>query len=71
MARLNEASWDRMLRAVFGIVLLYLGLAGVVSGAIGILLAVVGGVLLVTAIAGFCPLYAVLGTGTCRTTPKA
>jgi hypothetical protein len=63
---LNEASWDRIVRVVLGIVLLFAGFTGVVAGTLGILVAVIGGVLLATAFAGFCPIYAVLGTKTKR-----
>ncbi len=71
MARLNEASWDRILRAVLGIALLAAALTGLVAGTLGILVAAAGGILLATAFAGFCPIYAVLHTRTNRTAPKA
>jgi hypothetical protein len=56
----NEATWDRIVRAVLGIVLLYLPLAGVTAGALGIVLGIVGVVLVVTGLVGWCPLYALL-----------
>ncbi len=64
--KVNEASWDRIIRVVLGIVLLYLGLAGVVTGGLGIVLDVIGVVLLLTGMVGFCPLYAVLGMRSVR-----
>jgi len=57
MFKLNEASWDRIVRVVLGIVLLYLGLGGVVAGALGIVLDVLGAVFLLTGLVGFCPIY--------------
>ncbi len=60
----NQASWDRIVRVVLGIILLYLGLAGVVSGAFGIILAILGAVLLFTGVIGFCPIYWLLKLGT-------
>jgi hypothetical protein len=60
----NQASWDRIVRVVLGIILLYLGLADVVSGAFGIILAIVGAVLLFTGVIGFCPIYWLLKLGT-------
>jgi hypothetical protein len=53
----NEAVWDRVLRVVGGIVLLWLGLGGVVSGTLVIIFAVIGIALLVTGAAGYCPAY--------------
>jgi hypothetical protein len=66
MFKLNEASWDRILRVVLGIALLYVGLAGVVTGTLGIVLAVLGGIFLLTGIVGFCPLYTIFGIRTRR-----
>jgi hypothetical protein len=60
MLKLNEANWDRIARVVLGILLLFLGLAGVASGVVGIVLDIIGGVLLLTGLVGFCPLYAIL-----------
>jgi hypothetical protein len=64
MFKLNEASWDRIVRIVLGIVLLYLGLGGVVVGALGIVLDVLGIILLLTGLVGFCPLYALFKLST-------
>ena len=57
MFKANEASWDRIVRVLFGIGLLYLGLSGVVIGSLGVLLDIVGVILLITGVVGFCPLY--------------
>lgn len=65
MFKLNEASWDRIVRVVLGIVLLYVGL-GVVTGGWSILSMVVGAVLLLTGLLGFCPLYALFKISTRR-----
>ncbi len=60
MKYLNEAGWDRIVRIVLGVVLLYLGWAGVVTGGWGTFLKVLGFVPLLTGLIGFCPIYAVL-----------
>lgn len=60
MKNLNVASWDRILRVLLGIVLIYLGWSGVVSGAAGTVLVILGLVPLLTGLLGFCPLYALL-----------
>jgi hypothetical protein len=57
MSYVNEAGWDRILRIVIGIILLYLGWAGVVSGGLGLFLKVVGFIPLITGLVGWCPLY--------------
>ncbi|RMH30238.1 MAG: DUF2892 domain-containing protein [Planctomycetota bacterium] len=64
----NEGIIDRGLRVVLGIVALIAAFAwlGAPSGTIlGILAAVVGMVLLVTGVVGFCPAYAIVGIKTC------
>ncbi len=61
----NESNIDRIIRAVAGIALLYLGF-GVLSGAWGIVSGIVGAVLLLTGAIGFCPLYALLKLSTLK-----
>ncbi len=61
----NEGTVDRIIRAVVGIAAL-VGAVAVGFGSVGgILLLVVGGILVVTAAVGFCPLYRVFGLNTC------
>jgi hypothetical protein len=60
----NVASWDRIIRAVLGVVLLYVGIAGLVSGWLGVVIAILGAVFLVTSLIGFCPIYAVFKLST-------
>lgn len=60
----NESNLDRLVRAALAVVLAALALwtgAGTVTG---IVLLAVAAVLVVTAAAGFCPLYALLGIST-------
>jgi hypothetical protein len=56
----NESGLDRVIRIVLGIVLFVLYFTGVVSGTLGIISLVVGAVLVITGLVGFCPLYALL-----------
>jgi O-antigen ligase len=55
----NEATWDRLLRLVAGLVLIALTLAGTIGvwGWLGLVLVVTGAI-------GWCPIYAVLGLKT-------
>lgn len=57
----NVGMIDRVIRAVIGIALIIWALAG------GPIWAWIGVVPLLTAAAGYCPLYAVLGVRTCPT----
>ena len=56
----NESGLDRVIRAIVGIVLFVLYFTGVISGTLGIILLVVGAILIITSLVGFCPLYAIL-----------
>ncbi len=62
----NESSIDRIIRLVVGIVALVAAFAVGLGSLGGIILAVVGVVMLVTAAVGFCPLYRVFGLSTCK-----
>ena len=53
----NELSVDRIIRGVVGIALLASALGGIVTGGLGVFLMVIGAVLLLTGVVGFCPLY--------------
>jgi hypothetical protein len=60
----NTGNIDRVIRAILGLILIALAATGTVGvwGWIGI---VIGIVLLLTAIFGFCPAYAIFGMNTC------
>ena len=62
----NESNIDRVIRAVAGVVLLYLGFGGFLGGALGIVADVLGVVLLLTGAVGFCPLYAMFKLSTLK-----
>lgn len=63
----NVGSIDRLLRLLLASVLFYLGLFLYSGTGLGIGLVVAGGVLLVTALVGFCGLYQLLGIRTSQT----
>ncbi len=60
----NESTLDRIVRIVLGIALFALVAAGAVAAPWLYLAGVAGALLVVTAIAGFCPLYAILRIST-------
>lgn len=62
--KLNESNTDRIIRAVAGIALLYLGFGGALGGAFAIVADVLGVVMLLTGAVGFCPLYSLFKFGT-------
>ncbi|NPA26337.1 MAG: DUF2892 domain-containing protein [Chloroflexi bacterium] len=62
--RPNEATWDRVLRVILGIVLLALKFTGAVTGTVGLLALIFGLIFLITGLIGFCPLYSIFGFST-------
>lgn len=67
MSYINEAGWDRIVRVLIGIAMLYLGWAGVVTGGWGWFFKVVGFIPLITGLVGWCPLYAMFKFRTNKT----
>ena len=57
--KLNESNVDRIIRVVAGVVLLYLGFGGALSGTLAAVADVLGVVMLLTGAVGFRPLYAI------------
>ena len=53
----NMSNTDRIVRVVVAALFAYLYFGGIVTGAFGIVLVVLGAVFLLTAIVAFCPLY--------------
>lgn len=53
----NMSDLDRIIRVIIAAVFAYLYFGGIVTGAIGIILVVLGAVFLATAVLAFCPLY--------------
>ena len=60
----NVGSLDRLIRLLLASVLFYLGLFLYSGSSLGIGLVLAGGVLLITALVGFCGLYRLLGVCT-------
>jgi hypothetical protein len=54
----NVGNIDRIIRAMLAIILAVLYFSGMVTGTLGIILLVLAGVLLLTSLISFCPLYA-------------
>ncbi len=63
----NEGTNDRIIRAVLGVILIGLGLwplNGLQAAVGGIIVAVIGLILIFTAITGYCALYSLFGIST-------
>jgi hypothetical protein len=65
MTTRNVGNFDRVLRTLPLIAVAILWSQGMISGLPAIVLAVVGGMLLVTSITGSCSIYYMLGWSTC------
>lgn len=57
---------DRVIRILVAIAITLLYMNGVITGTLGIVLLVVGGIFLATSLINFCPLYALFGIRTCK-----
>ena len=64
--KLNESNIDRIIRAIAGVVLLYLGFGGVLGGALALVADALGAILLLTAAIGFCRIYALINFSTLK-----
>ena len=61
----NMGSVDRILRIIIAAVFAWLYFSGTVTGVLGLVLVVLGGVFVLTSLIGFCPLYTIFGLNTC------
>jgi hypothetical protein len=61
----NVGTIDKVIRISMAIVFAVLYFTGTVSGTLGIILLVLGGVFLLTSLMGTCPLYSIVGISTC------
>ena len=62
----NEGPVDRIIRVLVGIALIALGLLGIVSGVWMWVAYILGAILLLTGIVGFCPLYKLFKLSTAK-----
>jgi hypothetical protein len=60
----NIGSIDKVIRILIAAVVVVLYFTKVVSGTLGIVLLIVAGIIALTAIIDFCPIWAVLGINT-------
>lgn len=60
----NMGAADRIIRILAAVVFAYLYFSGTVTGTLGLVLVVLGGVFAVTSLISFCPLYTIFGLNT-------
>jgi len=58
---------DRAVRTLLAAVFAALYFTGTVTGTLGLVLVILGGVFVLTSLVSFCPLYAIVGLSTCPT----
>ncbi len=61
----NMGNADRVIRIVLAIVFAALYFTGTVTGTLGLVLVILGGVFMLTSLVSFCPLYSIVGLNTC------
>lgn len=61
----NMSNLDRGIRVFLAIIFAALYFTGTLSGTLGLVLAILGGVFLLTSAISSCPIYSVLGISTC------
>ena len=62
--KVNEGQFDRVIRGIAALILLALGIGGVLTGTLKVVAIIVGAILALTALIGFCPIYALLKKST-------
>jgi hypothetical protein len=60
----NMSDADRVIRVFVALLFAYLYFGGILTGALGIILLVLGGVFLITSVFAFCPLYSLFRLST-------
>ncbi len=61
----NMGNTDRMIRFVIAAIIAGLYFTNTISGTLGLVLMILGGIFLLTSFISFCPLYTIFGLKTC------
>jgi len=62
----NMGSVDKLIRIILACLFIVLYFTGTISGTVGTILLIVGGVFIATSFISFCPLYKIFGISTCK-----
>ena len=63
----NMGNTDRIVRIIAAVLIFILFFTGTISGVLGTVLLVVGGIFIATSVISFCPLYSLFGINSCST----
>jgi hypothetical protein len=66
----NMGTIDRIIRVIIAAIVGILYFTGIISGTLGIVMLVLAGVLVLTSLIRFCPIYAPFGISTCALKEK-
>ncbi|HAC23516.1 MAG TPA: DUF2892 domain-containing protein [Cytophagales bacterium] len=66
----NMGNVDRVIRVILAAIFAVLYFTGTVTGTLGLVLVIFGGVFVLTSLVRFCPLYAPFGISTCEVKKK-
>lgn len=66
----NESLLDRIIRILLAVIITVLYFTGILKGAIGIILLILAILFFITALLGFCIIYAIFGIGTYKPTDE-
>ena len=66
MAYTNESTWDRVLRVILGLIMLWIGWFVLGEGLPAVALKIFGFIPLITGLLGWCPFYTLFGLSTCK-----
>lgn len=67
----NIGDIDRSVRLIAALLFAGLYFGGIMTGAVGVIFLILGIILFLSALAGTCPLYSLLGISTCSLDRKA
>jgi hypothetical protein len=66
----NMGSPDKIIRILIAAIIAILYFTNTIGGTLGIVLLVLAGVLVLTSLVSFCPLYTLIGFSSCPIKPK-
>jgi len=62
----NVGSIDKVARIIFAIVIVILALTNVISGILAVVMLILAGILVLTSVISFCPIYYPMGISTAK-----
>lgn len=63
----NMGNTDKIIRIALALIFAVLYFTDTITGTLGLVLVILGGVFVLTSLVSFCPLYATVGLNTCPT----